>query len=294
MNLPFKLHEHTGSCVPQGPAFSSAKRVNFSIDGNQIEFYAPRHRPEARVTKARNPDRSYIFKDIIFRTIFDNEVQLEDSWEHSSLFRRCWAFNGPWFTGPLAELCMSFILIRPKALNENVSYFHPRAFEQAMGDYLTNEYGIFKTDGRSNWIAPKHWQPIKSLPVVAARLQVAPDEIIMFRTTREYIFFPVADQCLVVMSFNPAQLQGRGTQSERDKVLDRLAMLDLMEGIIDSLKITLSPEVQAQRDRALQSLEDTSLIKNFPPMKWTTVEEDALWSSKHPDKPPLDKVLKTG
>jgi hypothetical protein len=129
MNLPFKLREHTGFCIPQGPAFSSAKRVQFSLSGTQIEFLAPKHRPDARVTKGRNPDRNYTLKNMFFSSNFDKKFQLADNWQSCSLFYRSWAFNGPWFTGPLAELNMSLILIRPKERNNKVSYFHPRAFE---------------------------------------------------------------------------------------------------------------------------------------------------------------------
>ena len=44
-----------------------------------------------------------------------------------------------------------------------------------------------------------------------------------------------------------------------------------------SLKLTLSPEAEAQQAKALEGLDDTSLVKEFLPIKWTTAEDDALW-----------------
>jgi hypothetical protein len=160
-----------------------------------------------------------------------------------------------------------------------------------VGDYLTNEYSVFKVEGRSSWIAPHNWQPITGLPVVAARLQVTPDEAVTkIKSTKEFVFFPVADQCIAVISFFYTKSQGRGTETERDKVISRSSMFALMDDIIGSLKITLSDEAKTWQAKAYNGLDDTSLIKHFPPMKWTTEKEDALWASKNPDIPPLSRL----
>jgi len=271
MNLPFKLRENTGYCIPEGPAFSSARQVSFTINGTNIEFLAPQHKPISRYREEIKPDHQYKFRDINFQSNFNKDIHLSDSWKTHQILYRSWAFNGPWFTGPLAELDMSLILIRPTDLNEQISYFHPRAFEQAVGDYLSNRFSLIKDNGRPSLIAPVNWLPIKNLPVVGARLQVAPDEsLTLLKTIKEYFFFPIADQCLVAISFYPAQLLGKMSQKDKDKHIDRSTMLSLMNDIIDSLKITLSPEAQAWQEEALKGLDDTTLIKNFPPMKWPT------------------------
>ena len=260
-----KLEDNSVDCIITSPPYN--------LKGNILKSGS------AAITVEYNT-----FKDMFFKSNFDKDFQIADNWKYSSLFNRSWAFNGSWFTGPVAELRMSCNLIRPSELNSNISYFHPRAFEQAVGDFLTNEYSILKVDGRSSIIAPHNWQPILELPMVAARLQVAPDELVtLLYTTKEYVFFPVADQCLVVMVFKPAR-KGRGSEAEMDKVISRSTMLALIDDIINSLKITLSPEAKTWQGKALEGLDDTSLIRNFPPMKWTTEKEDALWASKNPRK----------
>jgi len=49
-------------------------------------------------------------------------------------------------------------------------------------------------------------------------------------------------------------------------------MLELMENIISSIELTLSPEAKAQQKIALAGLDDTSLIKDYPPLKWGEAE----------------------
>jgi len=52
-------------------------------------------------------------------------------------------------------------------------------------------------------------------------------------------------------------------------------MEQLSTDIINSIKIKLSPEAQAQQAKALEGCEDKQLSENFPPLKWTTPEQDA-------------------
>ncbi|MFA7555103.1 MAG: hypothetical protein WCY88_12700, partial [Spongiibacteraceae bacterium] len=63
-------------------------------------------------------------------------------------------------------------------------------------------------------------------------------------------------------------------RSELDKRVNEQPMLDLMENIIDSLQLKLSPEAQAQQEAALKGLEDASLIKAYPPLKWDNVSAE--------------------
>ncbi len=288
MYLPIKLREPTGSYIPRGPRFSSAQPVRFLLDGSNIEFHAPRHSPKYRVNRAVQPARHVRLDDLIFHPVYKKTIHLADTWEYTKLFYRCWAFNGPWFTGPLAEMCMALNLLRPRQPRQGVSYYHPRAFEQAVGDYLTNRYALRKQDGRSVWIAPARWQPLQGLPVPAVHVQVQPDEAVtLLESTDEFVIFPVADQVLAIMAFY-LKRQGKGTEAEIESRISKANMVELMGRITSSLRIELSPQAQVLRDQAIQGLEDTALIEHFPPMKWTTAEDDALWASKHPDIPPLD------
>jgi hypothetical protein len=223
-----------------------------------------------------------------FESNFSPEFTIADSWEFKHLFKHDWAFNGPWFTGNLANLSMSLNIIRPKksvaaARITGVSFFHPRAFEQAVGDYLTNRYSIHKTDGRAEWIAPVNWQPLTALPTMAVRLLVCRDEEVTYSRHHEFVFFAISDQQLGVITFWPSQ-RAMGTQAEQDAEVGRESMNDLMDNIIASLQIELSAEAAAAQSEALKGLDDTSLVKEFLPMKWTSAEEDALWESQNNKK----------
>ena len=58
-----------------------------------------------------------------------------------------------------------------------------------------------------------------------------------------------------------------------DKRVNLQPMHDLMNNIINSIQLKLSPEAQAQQAKALEGLTDTSLVKEFPPIKWDKLNE---------------------
>ena len=111
------------------------------------------------------------------------------------------------------------------------------------------------------------WQPLTSQPVIAARLQVVPDETVVWRTTRHFLFFPIADQVLACIQLMPSQLR-IGSQEELDKRVSRSTMYELMEQIIDSFELKLSPQAVERQKAALEGLSDASLVKAYPPLKW--------------------------
>ncbi|MDH5653111.1 MAG: hypothetical protein OEZ39_14740 [Gammaproteobacteria bacterium] len=279
MNLPIKLRKQTTFCTPKGPSFSRAQAISFSIEGTRIQLRVPRHRPGiVRSEESVHPRKQYDASSIFFTT-YPKDFVVDDSWRYFTLMYRSWGFYGPWFTGLLAEMSMSLTLLTPKEPKTGVSFFHPRAFEQSVGDFISCQYAKSMSHGRSKWIAPLNWQPISSLPCVAARFDVMPDqEINPAYSLYEYLFFPISDQYLIEVRFRPMQLMN-DSLSERDKLIDRSTMAQLRDDIINSLQITLSPAAAAQQAKALEGLTDTSLRKEFPPMKWTTPEQDAEWEA---------------
>lgn len=277
MNFQIKLRHGRGFFEPVGPSFARAKKWKLSIEGTQIEFRAPKHRPMVKSDKAGYPERSYRYADKMFFKSQNTEVVVADLWKSVSLFYHDWAFNGPWFTGCLAQVSMSLFIFKSKQPNKNVSFFHPRAFEQTIGDFLSNRYSKDKDEGQHVYRAPLNWLPIKNLPVVAARLEVIADGSITPYSKDEYLFFPIDDQHFITMIFYPSR-DVNGTEAEIDKIIGYKNLGELIDNIIGSLKITLSPEAQAQQERALEGLENKSLIKSFPPMKWTKSIHDAVVS----------------
>ena len=158
MNLRLKLRDRIGFHEPVGPSFKSAKTWRFSIEGTEIEFKAPKHHPMIKSDKAVKPRKHYRYENdynLIFRSQ-NTGVVVADDWEHVSLFYHDWAFNGDWFLGCLADVSMSINIYKNKKTDNNISFFHPRAFEQTVGDYLTNRYSK-KWEGKHEYITPVNW-----------------------------------------------------------------------------------------------------------------------------------------
>jgi len=279
MHVRYKLREAKGLTTPKGPSFSSAKTVACDIDGTVIKFKAPKHRPRHSNHEPVLPKRSYKLDDMFFRSTYSEGFNVSDSWENFKIFHNTWAFYGPWFTGALAELEMYFDLIRPiNYKNNDFSLFHPRAFEKIIGDYLTNSFSTFTREtmgGKHHYIAPVNWQPLSDFQAVAVRLEVSPDVTVISRPIRYFVFFPIAGKVVACFQFIPSQFLAL-SQEELDKRVDRSTMLALMENIINSIQVELSPQALAQQKSALAGLDDASLIKEFPPLNWqaNTAQQD--------------------
>ncbi len=282
MHVKYQFRKPKGLIIPKGPNFARAKTICSDIDGTIIRFKAPKHRPR-RWGDPVFPERMYHLDDMYFRSMYSEGFNVSDNWDRFGFFQHAWAFYGPWFTGPLAELEMYFSLVKPvRYENNDFSLFHPRAFEDKVGDYLTNSYSKFKNDvgdhiGRHDYIAPVNWQPLQGFPTVAVKLEVIPDLTVNRGDVRYLVFFPISDKIMAYINFWPSQFLAL-PQAELDKRVDRSTMLELMENIINSIEVTLSPDAQAQQKAALAGLDDVSLIKDFPPLKWD--ESDANLSSK--------------
>jgi len=276
MNFQTKFRNRKGFIDPIGPSFSSAKKWKIDIEGTKIEFRAPKHRPRIKLVKAEYPKKQYRYKnsDLIFRSL-NKEIVVADIWEYVRLFRHDWTFNGPWFTGCLADVTMSILIYKSKEPNQSISFFHPRAFEQTIGDFLTNQYSKSKTDGKHDYMAPLNWQPINTISVPVARLEVIADGSISPYSKDEYLFFPIDDQHFITFVFHPSR-SARGTEEEIDRKIGYNNLGKLIDNIINSVKVTLSPEAKQQQEKALEGLEDTSLVETFMPMKWSKSKNDTV------------------
>jgi len=279
MHVKYKFRKAKGLVTPKGPNFSRAKTIRSDIDGTVIQFKAPKHRPR-RWGDPVFPERVYHLDDMHFRSTYSKEFKVNDNWDEFEFFEHAWAFYGPWFTGPLAELVMYFSLVKPiRYKNNDFSLFHPRAFEDKVGDYLTNSYSTYINNvgehiGRHDYIAPVHWQPLQGFPTVAVKLEVAPVTVTVAQHDVRYlVFFPITDKVMACIDFWPGQFLAL-PQAELDKRVDRSSMLELMDNIINSIEVKLSPEAQAQQKAALAGLDDTSLIKDFAPLDWSEGSAD--------------------
>ncbi|ACR11584.1 conserved hypothetical protein [Teredinibacter turnerae T7901] len=279
-NVSLKLREPKGLIIPKGPSFGRARMIKSEYDGTEIIFRAPKHRPKRSNDEGYAPQRRYTKESpLSFRNYHDEEKAargIVDHWREADFFYHSWAFNGPWFTGPLGELDLSFRLIKVINYPQDMSLFHPRALEHVIGDYLTYMYSHHLDSTRGDiqeFHAPINWQLIPHLPVNAARMEVVSENFSPHRTIMRLVFFPIASDMMARLIFWPGRFKNL-PRSELDKRVNEQPILDLMENIIASLQLNLSPRAKAQQEAALSGLEDTSLIKDYPPLKWDNVSKE--------------------
>ena len=256
-------------CDPIGPSFSKAKKWKIDIEGTEITFRAPKHKPIEKRNKAKYPEARYHYQDMPFRDTFRQGLHQKDEWESSILFYHTWAFHGPILTGPLADISASLIILRYKQQRENTSFFHPRVFEHSIAEYLTNRYSMHKEDGQHEYIAPIEWLPVDGKSVPAARFKVITNDEVRLYSEVEYFFFALDDEHLASFAYH----YNRGvlnavTKADLDKHVGDKNLHELVDNIINSLSVTLSHEAQMQQQKALEGLDNTTLTKTFPPLKW--------------------------
>lgn len=279
MNSQVKLHTNSALCKPVGPSFKKPKTWELNIDGIQIKFSTPKHKPTIKSRKAILPESTYQLKDMPFRSTYNSEFDITDDWKSMCLFSHDWAFKGSWFSGCVANVHMSLMILKQKTPNESLSFFHPRAFEQTIGNFITNTYSKLKFEGQFEYIAPVNWQSIKNLTVIASRFKVIKNEAIAPYSNIEYLFLPIDDKHIMYFVFHPHR-SASGSKADIDKQISDENMNTLINNIMNSLEITLSSNAQLQQEKALQGLTDTSLIEEFLPMDWRKLKKENFVEEK--------------
>jgi len=247
MHIKYKLREAKGLVNPKGPNFSSAQSISCDLANTKLSFKAPKHKPYTRV-RENLPEKSYTPQELErwFHCYGDTYHDTPNHLEFFELFKRFWAFNGPWFTGTLAELDLCITLIMPVNYDHEFSLFHPRAFEKIIGDYLTYMYSGSTDDGEYNFTAPVNWQPLSKLATLSTKLEAVPKKGIHTHVTRHHMLFTLSEQILVDVKFHPGRIKNL-SKEELDKRVSEDSMLELMNNIIDSFQLTLSDEAKQHR-----------------------------------------------
>ena len=268
--LPLELRKNKHPCKPSGPSINSATLKQCAIEHNHIEFRAPRHSYLCN-TIIQMPIRHYHQK-IVLRS-FNDGVMENDDWKQDTFFARGWNFWGAWLTGKKASLSMNAMQIA-KAKNfeypSEISFFHPRAFENVVGDYLNATFG-HKNSG-INWPAyegPNHWQPRNLSGTFGASFDV--QQVIQGEPTSlrfQHLLFPITKSSFIDITFIHSVTSA--TNAENQRLVDPAPLNQLSEDIINSFKVKLSSESQAEWDRVKAECPDMSLATHFAPLKWPT------------------------
>jgi len=284
-NWSLKLREQAEFCTPQGPSFKKAKKIKFSINGTEISFCAPRHSSHFPSKEVIQPRKENEYDHLMMRPY----KSYNERWLYNALLRRSWGFYGEWFTGYMGELSMRVALVTPGELANTASFFRPKAFESALTDYLQYQYGDKIFEGAQKWLAPLDWEAVNPWPCSAATFYVRPN-VGNAAAPDRYFVFPVSDKHFIEVYFN-LHRGGAGSQERKDKRVSISTIEQLSTDIINSIQIKLSPEAQAQQAKALEGIEDIQLSESFPPIKFTTPEQDEEYERYLQDEIRTQEIL---
>lgn len=250
-----------------GPTIQKAKQYRTNVDGSDITLKYPHYRTKRSYPKEENPSTHYTVE----HTKLPNLAPRTPGWGSVILANQAWDFYGPLFTGRLGTLSMGLIVTAPDKIPPNVSFFHPRSFENTIADYLTFNYGDEVDHFGQTWLAPTDWKTISVGGVNGASFRA----VTSLGTNYEdrYLFLPLSDQRLIMLRFKLSWGCLSTPEGNLFNAHDVSNMELLCQDIMNSLELKLSEKALAQQKTALQGLEDTSLIKDYPPLKWEAKQE---------------------
>lgn len=275
--LPLKLRSSKKLIIPRGPSFKKAKSYEINFDGTKLKFKAPKDSQKISNTGFLFPAKkiSHGISFFNFGESPSHPKELTEKWQHLRCYQSGWAFNGPWFTGTVSDLKLSLTAYRIKNYPEHVSLFHPRAFEKIIGDYLTFFYSEIASHSTKiqMYSAPLNWKAFDVGDVYGAHFKLAYTLTNRFSGSDLYfVFVPIDQRTLACFSFDTAR-RGLIPEAAHNKISSLEPLYELMNNIIDSIKVELSPEAKRQKELAQEGLEDPSLVKDYPPIKWDKLDD---------------------
>ena len=270
-----KLRERPQSCSPVGPSFKHATTRSVILAGTEVVFKVPRHDPSPYgETPQIRMRKSYSLNAA--RPINWN-VQPSQSWCHTEIFFRQWSFCGPWFTGYMGRTSCYLEVVELAEANPRLNFMHPKALEAASLSYLTANYGhevIDRDSGEMNYIAPLNWSVVTQLDIPA--VQFDSESTAGSADPERHVFIPISKLHIAHFSFNTVQ-NASGTREEVDKQVDPAPFEELVDNIVGSIQVTLSPEAQADWDEIKKNNPDAKVSETCAPLKWPAdVDRDGL------------------
>lgn len=269
-----RFRESNKLLIPKGPRLRR-KPITVNICGATLSFKSPK----TDKTPRNIPESSYDLKGLGFNEgYFDrlSEEERKNKCGFKNIYKQFFKFNGPWFTGSLATLIFRATVIKLEHYPESISAFHPRSLEKIIDDYLTHRFGkTCEYNGHiQEYNAPLNWRPLDYLPVNAVHFSVQrsltnrPDGELW-----QFVFVPIAHRLVILFNFYEGR-SGILPTCALDKLTSREPIQALIDNIISSIDIQLSPEAKVQQERALEGLEDTSLVTDYPPIKWDNLDDE--------------------
>ena len=289
---PIEWRKRHEDCLPQGPCFSSASRSSLLLAGSEVCLTVPRHSPRRSVVKQENVPK---WQDVLL----DNElihyprgVMANDFWGSVGLMGRVWAFYGPWMSGCKGELSLSVSVngrLRGHEI-EGLSFFNPKAFEVVLVQYLNDRYGHKNWGGGSAHIPRYHgpvgWECHHYLPVPSASFKIYKrgEDVADLGLPDHLFVFPVTDKHFVEVCFVQEYYSRKKTGAV---AFDTTPFQELQNNILNSIRLQLSPKVQADLDKIKAEVGNMQMCKDFAPLKWPTNVYPPAPSGQMPEQPSL-------
>jgi hypothetical protein len=272
----FQLRDAPESCSPVGPNLGSAGTQSVRLAGTRLEFIAPRHDPAPYGETPQLRMRNNYSLTSGGKPINWN-VQPSRSWQHTEIFFRQWSFCGPWFTGFMGETSCYLEVIQLTEANPNVNFMHPQALEIAAIAYLTANYGREVYDegtDEMHYVGPLNWSIVAQLEVPS--VQFDSEKTYSGAEPERHVFIPISRAHIAHFSFSTLQ-NASGTREQVDKKVDPAPFKALVDNIVGSICITLSPEAQADWDEIKKNNPDARVSETCAPLKWPAdVDKDGL------------------
>jgi hypothetical protein len=272
--LPWCFRDQTEFLTPKGPNFSWARKKKFRINGTEISLVIPSNKTQAPIETV-NPKSNYDLEELQTKLygVVGNE------WRSLNLIKRYWSFYGPWLTGKMGSVDMYAGIYSPKPAADALNFFHPRALENGIANFLTLKYGDQFPGNRDqqSWLTPLNWRQKNDVPCAVARFDAEIDRNVYNDGIDSYLIFPVGKKHLFIAYCSirrSAVFTDKKPLPKVDEWIDVKPFRELTNQVLDSIQIKLSPQAESDQKEALNGLEDKNLIKEFPPLKWTKPQKN--------------------
>ncbi|ABC30937.1 conserved hypothetical protein [Hahella chejuensis KCTC 2396] len=268
--LALKLRELREPCVPLAPDFKNAKAMDISFSGSTLRVMLLDHKPSTAYEEHVKPKGGY---DLFDSSQYKHADQ--EGFDYFQVLKRSCRFRGPLFTGYVAQLNTSLLIIKHKPTRPDFSLFNPHDFENTILSTLSAEYGNEILLGRSSYDAPIDWEVVKDFPVPCVTYEVRSGPH-RDGWRNKYMAFPLRHEFYVRMSFHFEQ-SAVGKLNDQDRLINPMPLYELSQSIINSIKLELSPDAEKELEDVRSANPDAKLNEKVDPLKWTTPEDDAEW-----------------
>lgn len=262
------LRDQTEFLRPKGPNFARASEKKIDISGTKIGLRIPPNKTQFNIDEVE-PKGEYDLSQLQTSVygVDGNE------WRSLSIIRRRWDFYGPWFTGGLGSINLYAGIHSPKSVADGLNLFHPRALENAVANILTLRFGddFSASSEQQSWFAPFNWRQLQNMPCAVARFDAVVNKNVYNDGVNSYLVFPLGKKHIFIASCvinRNIVFSEKIPKPTTDEWIDHQPFIELANQVLDSVQIILSPQAQAEQEEALRGLDDKSLVKEFPPLKW--------------------------